>query len=71
MSSTITKQELGEALGVGAATVHILDAGLPLCRFSRGVPAEWPAPHLWVRLEEANKANCVRCRRQLDSRERP
>src|SRR5215831_6842276 len=32
--------------------VHILQYGLPLCRFTSKVPYEWPEGHKWVGLGE-------------------
>jgi len=41
-------------------TIHVLDDGLPLCRFSLRPPVYWPAGHIWVRPEqyEENAAAC-------------
>lgn len=33
-------------------TVHVLRHGLPLCGFSREMPALWPQGHRWVRRED-------------------
>ena len=46
---------------VSGTNVHILFHGLPLCDFSRDVPALWPKGHLWVRVEEREKSNCQGC----------
>lgn len=31
-----------------AARVHILEAGLPLCRFSDAQPVDWPIGEMWI-----------------------
>ena len=28
--------------------VHVLHKGLPLCGFTRDIPAEWPPGHSWL-----------------------
>jgi hypothetical protein len=40
--------------------VHILHEGLPLCRFTQDVPADWPQGHKWVSKTEPG-ANCQAC----------
>lgn len=41
--------------------IHILVGGRALCG-KRGVPREWDAGHLWVRMNDAMRATCARCR---------
>lgn len=43
--------------------VHVLHHGLPLCRFTAKVPAEWPERHKWVGMNESDDANCPICQR--------
>lgn len=33
-------------------TLHVLDDGLPDCRFHAGPPGSWPFGHAWIRREE-------------------
>lgn len=33
--------------------VHVLLRGLPLCGFTRDVPARWPKGHRWATIQEA------------------
>ncbi len=54
-------------LNVGAIKeVHILDQGFALCGL-KGVPAEWPEGHRWVRLDEKKRATCPGCKRAADA----
>ena len=39
--------------------------GLPLCRFTRAKPDEWPRGHQWVGPEEWTLANCEECRTKM------
>ena len=48
------------AVGVNL-TVHLLDEGLPLCRFSTEVPGRWPHGHLWTYVDDYENANCAAC----------
>lgn len=48
-----------------ADLVHILVAGLPLCRFSITTPSFWPAGHRWVSEANKDQATCPDCRRLL------
>jgi hypothetical protein len=41
--------------------VHILNHGLPLCRFTRDMPLHWPPGHKWVGDEERSEATCAGC----------
>lgn len=41
--------------------VHILQYGLPLCRFTPELPEGWPQGHRWVGLDERNLATCPTC----------
>ncbi len=47
-------------------TVHLLDQGLPLCGFSREVPARWPHKHIWSPLRR--DSNCHHCKSEYDRR---
>lgn len=40
--------------------VHILSHGVPLCRFTRALPCDWPEGHQWVR-EGDKSATCQAC----------
>lgn len=42
--------------------IHVLFHGLPLCLFSRDVPAMWPKHHRWVGLHDWIHANCLKCK---------
>lgn len=53
---------LMQSLGLGGPFVHILIAGFPICGFSDKVPAEWPAGHKWVGVEDRDQATCPSCR---------
>jgi hypothetical protein len=44
-----------------APAVHYLHYGLPLCRFTRNLPNEWPVGHTWVGITDANARNDVTC----------
>ena len=33
-------------------TVHALKHGLPMCGFSRELPADWPDGHAWISFQE-------------------
>jgi hypothetical protein len=46
-------------------TVHALLMGLPLCGFSRKVPADWPEDHKWVYTQEHRDVTCEVCKRML------
>ena len=48
-------------IGVARGTVHILHFGLPLCEFTRDVPARWPLGMTWVSLDDATQATCEAC----------
>jgi len=50
-------------------TVHILDQGLPLCRFSIAVPGRWPHGHHWTKIQTKEDCNCDECLRVLADRE--
>lgn len=50
--------------------VHVLNHGLPLCGFTREVPAEWPEGSKWVGLEDAqgkyrDDVTCPGCREKV------
>ena len=45
--------------------VHVLEAGLALCRFVWDEPGEWPMGHRWVTREEAAGVTCRACREVL------
>lgn len=32
--------------------IHLLDGGLPLCRFTHEAPGFWPPGHMWARAAE-------------------
>lgn len=49
--------------------VHILDRGLPLCRFTTDVPGEWPDGHQWVGLDDTEPATCVACLKAVEQRQ--
>lgn len=47
--------------------VHVLEHGLPLCRFTSKVPAEWPEGHAWVeRGGWSLYATCEDCLRAIE-----
>src|SRR5262249_26020317 len=52
---------LVEANATSGVTIHILDAGKPLCGFNDRAPVDWPPDHLWVSNRENNVANCAGC----------
>lgn len=54
-----------DSIGI-KTTLHILLHGLPLCRFSTAVPAQWPNGHIWVRTRQ--EATCDACKREYDAR---
>lgn len=41
-------------------TIHILQHGIPLCRFTFGLPCDWPKDDEWVRKGD-KRADCKRC----------
>lgn len=43
--------------------VHLLVAGRAVCGFSRLVPRDWPAGHVWVGISGAHQASCKTCLR--------
>lgn len=47
-------------------TVHILRAGLPLCRFTFDVPRDWPEGHGWTHEWDKANANCGGCVSELE-----
>ena len=47
------------------AVIHILIAGQTACGTLRGVPANWPPGHLWVRKELGYRVNCPKCQSLL------
>jgi hypothetical protein len=47
--------------------VHILNYGLPLCRFMYKAPVDWPRNHLWVGFYERDDANCPNCLKTAES----
>lgn len=49
-----------------AVEVHVLHGGVALCGRMRGVPADWPAGHLWARVENREAATCRRCKSLAD-----
>lgn len=59
-----TEVTLAAAAGLDNApkVVHILRNGAVLCFFDDApTPNLWPPGHVWVRLEDAEKATCWRC----------
>lgn len=48
--------------------VHILYHGQPLCGFSSEVPAHWPSGHLWVCVEDKERATCPECKKELTAK---
>jgi len=42
--------------------VHVLFGGFALCGTLCGVPAEWPAGHTWVRVDQVSQITCELCR---------
>lgn len=40
-------KRMAEFIGPPTITVHMLEAGLPLCEFSREPPGDWPVQHKW------------------------
>lgn len=51
--------------------VHILDQGLPLCRFTTALPGDWPGDHKWTGLDESEVATCAKCRAAAQLRVSP
>ena len=45
-----------------SVSVHVLQYGFPLCRFSKLQPGLWPAGHKWVALSAFKEATCAGCR---------
>jgi hypothetical protein len=43
-----------------APAVHLLRAGLPICGFSRVVPADWPDGHTWTGYPD--EVTCPQCK---------
>lgn len=51
-------------------TIHILFHGLPICGFSREVPANWPEGHKWISIDDRElhqHLNCEGCKQALAS----
>lgn len=47
-------------------TVHVLEAGLPLCGFTDAVPRDWPQGHGWIFPSDYSlHLNCEGCRQKL------
>lgn len=53
-------------------TVHLLHAGLPVCRFNLNPPSDWPADHKWAArmdqlktLDSRIEMPCMECVRQV------
>lgn len=48
-------------IGKPVITIHVLDVGEPLCRFSSELPGRWPFGHIWCRPHEfaATRAACI------------
>ena len=45
--------------------VHVLLYGLPLCGFSRDLPAQWPDGHVWTHLGSDDPVSCRACAAQV------
>ena len=56
---------MGNKIKTDAANVvvHLLHNGRAVCGFSRLVPRDWPAGHVWVNVSGASQASCQKCLR--------
>lgn len=73
-----TGQVLFEAGEVIPNVIHILDAGMPVCEFTRDLPMDWPPGHRWIGLEShwigigADRGvKCEKCVKRADAAKRP
>lgn len=57
-----TRPQLWRKGSAQTAPIHVLHEGLPLCGFTRVVPRDWPAGHLWVGVGLVREATCSECR---------
>ena len=47
-----------------ANVVHVLQHGLPLCGFSKDVPASWPGGHVWTSVDNVSDVTCLPCKKE-------
>ena len=46
-------------------TVHALEHGLPVCEFTREIPAKWPEGQFFVSKENEEEINCPACKEKI------